>query len=144
MIERNNKKKFIFYPENVFKNIWDVFMTFVLIFSCIIIPLKLACPDLFADPIDESDALTFTTKFAAHFSNWDIGLYLIDGLFLIDIIFSFNQAYDDEDFKIHDSYHEIAIKYLEGWFLIDVFAIIPFDLIIEGGLSNTQKGGGSN
>ena len=49
MRQRSNKKWYIFYPEDSGKNIWDIFMTIILIFSCILIPLKLAIDSEFDD-----------------------------------------------------------------------------------------------
>ena len=39
---RKNKIAFIIYPENKLKSYWDIFMSFVLIISCITTPLRLA------------------------------------------------------------------------------------------------------
>lgn len=33
---------------------------------------------------------------------------------------------------IVDDRKEIAINYLKGWFLLDVMAVIPFDILFEG------------
>ena len=60
-----------------------------------------------------------------------IANYTIDFLFLIDIILNFNMAYYDEDFAIIEDRCEIAKTYLMGWFVIDVLAIFPFDLIAK-------------
>lgn len=56
--------------------------------------------------------------------------YLIDFAFGFDMIVVFNTAFYDENFKIIESRKEISIKYLKGWFFIDLFAIIPFDVIL--------------
>jgi len=40
-------------------------------------------------------------------------------------------AYVDEDYKVIDDRKEIAVSYLKGWFIIDIFAIIDFDLILK-------------
>lgn len=50
-------------------------------------------------------------------------------MFLMEIVFSFNTAFYSEDFEIIDSRKEIARNYLNGWFIIDLFAIIPFEFI---------------
>ena len=47
----------------------------------------------------------------------------------MDIFFSFNQAYYDEDFVIIEDRKTIGSNYLKGWFSVDLIAIIPLDLI---------------
>jgi len=113
MIERTIKKKFIIYPEDKYKIIWDVCITFVLVFSIVLIPLKLALENDFSS------------------TEWDIFLIILDIFFAVDIILSFFTAFDDEDFITNDSYKIIAINYLKTWFLIDFLSIIPFDYIID-------------
>jgi len=69
--------------------------------------------------------------------------YAIDVLFLVDILINFNTAYTSDAFDIVDDRKQIAKEYLQGWFTIDVLAIIPFDLLTafaqegeEGSASN--------
>jgi len=57
--------------------------------------------------------------------------YTIDFLFLIDIIVIFNTAFTNDAFEVVDNRKLIAINYIQGWFTIDLLAIVPFDLITE-------------
>lgn len=84
-------------------------MTLVLIITCIITPLNIAFNDI------------------KHEEGGNLGDYIIDFLFLIDIIVIFNSAYYNDDSEIIDDRKEIANSYLRGWFTIDLLAIIPFD-----------------
>jgi hypothetical protein len=59
--------------------------------------------------------------------------YIIDALFLIDILVIFNSAFYDEDVELIDDRKDIAISYIQGWFIVDLLAIIPFDQIINSG-----------
>jgi len=62
------------YPENTKKDIWDIFITILLIMTCIITPVNIA------------------------FSHeWDVYNAIVDGLFLLDVILIFNTAFYDED-----------------------------------------------
>jgi hypothetical protein len=63
---------------------------------------------------------------------------LIDLSFAFDIVIVFNTAFYDENFKIVERRKQIAIKYMKGWFFIDAFAIIPFDLIMGGSADFNQ------
>ena len=97
------------YPGNRYKDNWDIIMAVVLIVSCLISPVRIAFPD------DEEPV------------GWSIYNYSIDSLFLLDIIVTFNTALHDDDFKVIDDRKIISMKYLQGWFTVDVLAIVPFD-----------------
>ena len=56
--------------------------------------------------------------------------YIIDLLFLIDIAINFRTAYHDNRGHIVIETRKIALHYFRGWFLIDLFASIPFELLI--------------
>lgn len=112
-----NKKKYLIYPESAFIGSWDLFMVFILIITCVLTPLRLA----FVSETEEESMVVLLIS------------YIIDGLFLIDIFVIFSTAYYDEYFQVIDDRAVIAKRYLRGWFLIDVLAIVPFDLILRGG-----------
>lgn len=97
------------YPENKVKDNWDIVMAVVLIVSCLISPVKIAFPDD-VEPV-----------------GWVVYNYSIDSLFFLDIIVTFNTALLDEDFRIIDNRKIISVKYLKGWFTVDLLAIVPFD-----------------
>ena len=80
MRRRDNRRACMFYPEDQRKANWDLYVTIILIFTC------LSTPYLISFENDSKD--------------WKIINYLIDGCFLIDIFFNFNQAYYDDDFVI--------------------------------------------
>jgi hypothetical protein len=62
-------------------------------------------------------------------------------MFLIDIVLIFNIAFYNEEYKMIKDRKNIARNYLSGWFLIDVLAIIPFDLLFggNGGVNNLVR-----
>lgn len=69
--------------------------------------------------------------FLVHGTNsWYLLNLILDFIFLIDIAVVFFSAFYDEDFKIVDDFKIIATNYLRGWFVTDIIAIIPFDLIV--------------
>ena len=53
--------------------------------------------------------------------------YVIDFLFLLDIIIIFNTAFYDDDIELVDSRKTIFLTYFKGWFFIDLFSCIPTD-----------------
>ena len=89
MRHRENKKKFMLYPEDAITDNWQLFITMILLITCIIVPFRIAF---------------FTTD---DFT-WQTINNSIDFMFLMDIIIIFNTAYYDEDFKIVENRKEIA------------------------------------
>ena len=113
MSRRKNQTPYIIYPENKQKGIWDLFMTLVLIITCIQTPLNIAFERL------EDSQFSIILD------------YVVDLLFLIDIVVIFQSAYYDEDVELIDDRKTIAKTYIKGWFMVDLLAIIPFDRIIN-------------
>jgi hypothetical protein len=85
-------------------------LVLVLIFSSLMSPYRLAF-------VEEDD------------TKWKIINTFVDLCFTIDIFIVFNTAYYDDDYQIVDQRSEIAKTYLKGWFIIDIGAVMPFELI---------------
>ena len=67
---------------------------------------------------------------------WTCVWLFIDVYFLIDVILTFFTTFTDAETNVEVANHKrIAIKYLKGWFFIDILSIIPFDIIIDGNSS---------
>lgn len=80
----------------------------MLVFTCVATPVRIAF-----ESVEPSTTALVT----------DI---VIDSLFFIDMIIIFNKAYfDQKAFKLVSDRAQIAKGYLQGWFWIDLFAIIP-------------------
>lgn len=82
-----------------------------LIYSCVATPVQIALFD------DSKGAM--------------ISNYIIDILFLIDIIIIFNSAIFDENLNVINDRAAIAMKYIRSWFFIDLAAIIPFEFFVK-------------
>ena len=109
-----NRKKFMFYPNDRFKNFWEVLVCLCLLSTCILTPFNLA----FSEIIE--------------IINWYMNLnYGIDLFFFLDIILNFNSAYNDESYQIIDNRKTIAINYISSWFFVDFLSIIPFEILIN-------------
>ena len=107
MVQREVTKPWMIYPENANKANWDLFVTIILVFTCITTPARMA--------FVEKDS-----------TGWVAVRWVIDIVFLLDIIIIFFSAYYDEDFRTIDDRKTIAKTYIWSWFFLDVFAIIPF------------------
>lgn len=74
MKERDDRKPYMFYPEDSDKANWDLFITLILVYTCVATPARIA----------------FSTEDTV---GWAIVRWLVDFLFLVDIIIIFNSAY---------------------------------------------------
>ena len=110
-----NRRKFLFYPTDTIKvMVWDLLISVILLLTCFVTPFNLA----FTEEVDQVI--------------WYVVVnYSIDFLFLIDIFINFNTAYQNELYETIDDRQKIAANYIKGWFLIDLLAIIPFELLIQ-------------
>ncbi|XP_061445596.1 potassium voltage-gated channel subfamily H member 6 isoform X2 [Rhineura floridana] len=55
---------------------------------------------------------------------------IVDIMFIVDIIINFRTTYVNVNDEVVSHPAKIAIHYFKGWFLIDMVAAIPFDLLI--------------
>jgi len=55
---------------------------------------------------------------------------LVDVLFIIDIVINFRTSYVNHNDEVVTEPGRVAKHYITGWFPIDLFAAIPFDLLI--------------
>ena len=95
---------------------WDAVMVICLIFTAIVTPYEVAFLDM-------------SVVNALWYINW-----IVNVLFFIDMIINFFLAYfDDEELTWIVSKRKIAVRYLSGWFIIDIVSIFPFDMVFTGG-----------
>ena len=57
---------------------------------------------------------------------------IVDIMFLIDILINFRTTYVNKNDEVVSHPGKIAVHYFKGWFLIDMIAAIPFDLLLFG------------
>lgn len=115
MTQHSVQKRFLFYPEGHFKMIWDVVITLALVVVC------------FKTPADIAFAIG---------TSWnDMSNVVIDSLFMLDILVIFNSAFYNANYDLIDKRNEIVQNYISGWFLIDLLAVIPIDVIVDAASS---------
>jgi potassium voltage-gated channel Eag-related subfamily H member 8 len=114
-VESNKKKvrsrkflsNFIIYPNHRAKAYWDLFITMILLMTCIVTPFDIA--------FQRSGTMMNT---------------ITDLMFGMDIVIIMNSAFYDGEMNLIDNRKDIAINYFKGWFAVDLLAIIPFDVIL--------------
>jgi hypothetical protein len=87
-MKRLDRKKGLIYPEDTLKRYWDFWITFVLLFTCMILPARLA----FIKPVETLEKVHF----------WMYVNISLDFFFFVDMIFNFNSAYYDDYLQIED------------------------------------------
>lgn len=55
---------------------------------------------------------------------------VVDVMFIVDILINFRTTYVNHNDEVVSQPRRIAQHYFKGWFLIDIVAAIPFDLLI--------------
>eukprot|EP01135_Chromosphaera_perkinsii_P001801 Nk52_evm70s210 gene=Nk52_evmTU70s210 len=99
-----------FYHQSFSRGAWDWVVLLFVIYSSISVPYYAAFD---VTPILAMDVLT-------------------DVVFWLDIIINFRTTYQDESGTIVTSPMPMAKHYLKGWFVIDLFATLPFEFIVTG------------
>ena len=106
------REKKLFYPDDKYKEFWDLFMTVILLITCVITPYNIAF-------VQKENV---TSRIISG---------IIDALFGIDMLVIFNSVYFDEQLGLIVDRKNIAKNYLSGWFTVDLLAIIPFDILLN-------------
>jgi len=104
--------RFLLFPDEKIYYYWTTIIIAAICYSATVTPF-LVC-------FMESDEIPIF---------WMILGYVIDILFMVDIILNFvTPDFDDEDILIIDT-KLLAINYIFGWFIPDLIATLPFELL---------------
>ena len=105
-----------------FKAVWDWIILLLVIYTAVVTPYMAAflLNEQDRDPKSRyTDPLTITDL-------------IVDIMFIIDILINFRTTYVNKNDEVVSHPGKIAVHYFKGWFLIDVVAAIPFDLLLWG------------
>ena len=100
----------MFHPENKLRTAWDFFVLAVTVLGAIVIPLSVI--------------FDFSSSAAAAALLW-----VIPTVFIADILVQFNTGFYRMG-KTVTRRSSIAVRYLKGWFALDLLAALPLGLII--------------
>jgi hypothetical protein len=101
---------FILLPDNKFRMAWNVVTMILLLYTASFVPYR----------------TSFIEEAPPGLVAWE---WIIDALFVIDIFINFISAYENTDKNIEVRLKEIARTYVLTWFLFDLAAVFPFQLL---------------
>ena len=108
---------FILAADNPYKSKFDVFVLVLVGYSCITSLYNAA----------------FTPLAQPGIVVWD---WMVEGFFYTDLVLSFFHAYiDEETDEMVEDFVSIYRNYLAGWFIIDLVAVFPFQVIFSQGFA---------
>ncbi|XP_063789694.1 potassium voltage-gated channel subfamily H member 7 isoform X1 [Pseudophryne corroboree] len=117
--------KFTILHYSPFKAVWDWLILLLVIYTAIFTPYSAA---FLLNDLEEQ------RRRACGYSCNPLNVVdlMVDIMFIIDILINFRTTYVNQNEEVVSDPAKIAIHYFKGWFLIDMVAAIPFDLLIFG------------
>eukprot|EP00930_Biecheleria_cincta_P043154 TRINITY_DN2966_c0_g2_i1.p1 TRINITY_DN2966_c0_g2~~TRINITY_DN2966_c0_g2_i1.p1 ORF type:complete len:1445 (-),score=322.48 TRINITY_DN2966_c0_g2_i1:97-4368(-) len=112
--------RFIIPPSYRRKLYWDVLVGVLIIYSVLVIPLR----------------ISFDLEVAV----LDIFDIFVDLIFFVDMVLNFRTGYMDSDGYLVTVPHLIRQKYMWTWFPIDFFSTFPVDRCVEAGVGSSSMG----
>ncbi|XP_030623368.1 potassium voltage-gated channel subfamily H member 2 [Chanos chanos] len=106
-----------------FKAVWDWLILLLVIYTAILTPYSAA----FLLNDQEDVAIQSCVYTCSPLNVVDL---IVDIMFIIDILINFRTTYVNANDEVVSHPLRIAVHYFKGWFLIDMVAAIPFDLLI--------------
>ncbi|XP_008286623.1 voltage-gated inwardly rectifying potassium channel KCNH7 [Stegastes partitus] len=117
--------KFTILHYSPFKAVWDWLILLLVIYTAILTPYSAAF--LLNDQEEQR-----RRECGYSCSPLNVVDLMVDIMFIIDILINFRTTYVNQNEEVVSHPAKIAIHYFKGWFLIDMVAAIPFDLLIFG------------
>jgi potassium voltage-gated channel Eag-related subfamily H protein 8 len=103
------KSRFIISHYGMFKNGWDWLILMATFYVAVVVPynasfLNSERPSVIMD-------------------------VLVEALFFIDILLNFRTTYVNRKGEVVSNWRAISLNYLRTWFIVDMLAALPFDLL---------------
>ncbi|XP_069673245.1 voltage-gated delayed rectifier potassium channel KCNH8 isoform X2 [Periplaneta americana] len=118
------KSRFILSHYGVFKSCWDWLILIATFYVAIVVPYN------------------------ASFVNTDrpsmVSDVVVEALFIIDIILNFRTTYVNRKGEVVSNSRSIALNYLKSWFIVDLLAALPFDLLYASDVYSGEESGPSH
>lgn len=107
-----------------FKAVWDWLILLLVIYTAVFTPYSAA----FLLNEEQVEEKHWNCSYSCDPLN--IIDLIVDIMFIVDIVINFRTTYVNINDEVVSHPGKIAIHYFKGWFLIDMVAAIPFDLLI--------------
>ncbi|XP_055007381.1 LOW QUALITY PROTEIN: potassium voltage-gated channel subfamily H member 2-like [Boleophthalmus pectinirostris] len=117
-----------------FKAVWDWVILLLVIYTAIFTPYSATF--LLSD---QEEAAMQTCGYSC--SPLNVVDFIVDIMFIVDIVINFRTTYVNSNDEVVSQSARIAVHYFKGWFLIDMVAAIPFDLLIYRSGEEVARGG---
>ncbi|XP_067391776.1 potassium voltage-gated channel subfamily H member 2 isoform X3 [Emydura macquarii macquarii] len=108
-----------------FKAVWDWLILLLVIYTAVFTPYSAAFL-----LTEQGEAWRWACGYAC--TPLTVVDLLVDIMFIVDILINFRTTYVNSNEEVVSHPARIATHYFKGWFLIDMVAAIPFDLLIFG------------
>ncbi|KAL1498113.1 hypothetical protein ABEB36_008966 [Hypothenemus hampei] len=105
------KSRFIISHYGVFKNGWDWLILIATFYVAVVVPYNAS----FLSPERERASVTMDV--------------FVEALFFIDIILNFRTTFVNKKSEVVSDWKSISVNYLRTWFVVDLLAALPFDLL---------------
>ena len=127
-LQSHRMHRFTILHYSPFKAVWDWLILVLVIYTAIFTPYVAA----FLLNDESGSAKLFTASYTRYLNPLTIIDLIVDIMFIIDILINFRTTYVNKNDEVVSHPGKIAVHYFKGWFLIDVVAAIPFDLLLFG------------
>ncbi|XP_019756627.2 potassium voltage-gated channel subfamily H member 8 isoform X2 [Dendroctonus ponderosae] len=119
------KSRFIISHYGVFKNAWDWLILIATFYVAVVVPYNAS----FLRPETERPSVIMDV--------------FVEALFFIDILLNFRTTFVNKKGEVVSDWRSISVNYLKTWFVVDLLAALPFDLLYalygeESGPSHTH------
>jgi hypothetical protein len=160
-LEQTDLPRFTILHNSAFKAAWDWLILILVIYTAIFTPFvtafllnendqsydkahgihnDFARDELFFKEMihlksaqsEHASSFSFFDEFLFGFDFLRIVDACVDIIFIVDVIINFRTTYINKNEQLVYQSGKIALHYFKGWFLIDVVAAIPFDLMVIG------------
>ncbi|XP_042559978.1 potassium voltage-gated channel subfamily H member 6-like [Clupea harengus] len=114
--------RWIMLHYSPFKAVWDWVILILVLYTAVFTPYSAAFL------LDEREVGGGHCGYACNPLN--VADVVVDVLFIVDIVINLRTTYVDRGDEVVTEPRRIAANYLKGWFLLDLVAAIPFDLLV--------------
>ncbi|XP_024945498.1 potassium voltage-gated channel subfamily H member 8 isoform X2 [Cephus cinctus] len=118
------KSQFILSHYGGFKSCWDWLILIATFYVAVVVPYN------------------------ASFVNTDrptmVSDVVVEALFIVDIILNFRTTYVSRKGEVVSNGKSIALNYLKSWFLVDLVAALPFDVLYASDVYSGEESGHSH